>query len=185
MRCLFIHQNFPGQFKFWAAELSARPNTQVAGLGDAENLRKRAGQFAYPVFGYRVRAPNKSGAHHYLTNFETAIRRGQDVVRACQQMRAKGFVPDLIVGHPAWGELLFVKDVFPAARLIAYFEFFTGRRAVMSASTRSFPCKPMPATNCGFAIRHSCRRWRLAMPASVRPAGSNRPTLRTSNHEFG
>lgn len=126
MRCLFIHQNFPGQFKFWAAELSARPNTQVTGLGDAENLGTRVGQFAYPVFGYRVRPPKKSGAHHYLTSFETAIRRGQDVVRACQQMRAKGFVPDLIVGHPAWGELLFVKDVFPAARLIAYFEFFYG-----------------------------------------------------------
>lgn len=126
MRCLFIHQNFPGQFKFWAAELSARPDTHVAGLGDGENLGKRGGQFAYPVFGYRVRPPKKSGAHHYLTSFETAIRRGQDVVRACLQMRAKGFVPDLIVGHPAWGELLFVKDVFPAARLIAYFEFFYG-----------------------------------------------------------
>ncbi len=62
--------------------------------------------------------------HHYLASFETAIRRGQDVLRACQQIRAKGFVPDLIVGHPAWGELLFIKDVFPEARLIAYFEFF-------------------------------------------------------------
>ncbi len=38
-------------------------------------------------------------------------------------MRAKGFVPDVIIGHPGWGELLFVKDVFPQAHLIAYFEF--------------------------------------------------------------
>lgn len=126
MRCLFIHQNFPGQFKFWAAELAGRPGMQVAGLGDAANLGKRDARFSYPVLGYPARKPNKSGSHHYLASFETAIRRGQDVVRACQQMRAKGFVPDLIVGHPAWGELLFVKDVFPAARVIAYFEFFYG-----------------------------------------------------------
>ncbi|RPI75314.1 MAG: glycosyltransferase, partial [Planctomycetaceae bacterium] len=57
-------------------------------------------------------------------SFETAIRRGQDVVVACQQLQATGFVPDLIIEHPAWGELLFIRDVFPAARLIAYFEFF-------------------------------------------------------------
>lgn len=126
MRCLFIHQNFPGQFKFWAAELAGRHGMQVAGLGDAANLGKRDARFSYPVLGYPARKPYKSGTHHYLASFEAAIRRGQDVVRACQQMRAKGFVPDLIVGHPAWGELLFVKDVFPGARVIAYFEFFYG-----------------------------------------------------------
>jgi hypothetical protein len=56
---------------------------------------------AFPVFGYRARPPRKSASHHYLASFEAAIRRGQDVVLACQQMQAKGFVPDLVIGHPA------------------------------------------------------------------------------------
>lgn len=124
MRILFIHQNFPGQFKLLAAHLAQQPGHHVVGLGDAENVSRQAGSFAFPVLGYRARPPKKTASHHYLASFETAIRRGQDVVRACQQLQAKGFAPDLIIGHPAWGELLFIRDVFPAARLIAYFEFF-------------------------------------------------------------
>lgn len=126
MRCLFIHQNFPGQFRFWAADLARQPGMQVVGLGDVANQGNRRGRFDFPVMTYAARTPGKSGAHHYLTSYEAAIRRGQDVARACQQLRTRGFVPNLIVGHPAWGELLFVKDEFPAARVIAYFEFFYG-----------------------------------------------------------
>lgn len=124
MRILFIHQNFPGQFKLLAAHLAQQPGNQVVGLGESVNVSRQAGAFAFPVLGYQARPPKKTTSHHYLASFETAIRRGQDVVRACQQLQAKGFVPDLIIGHPAWGELLFIRDVFPAARLIAYFEFF-------------------------------------------------------------
>lgn len=124
MRILFIHQNFPGQFKLLAAHMARQPDMNVVGLGDAANIGNRVREFSFPVLGYQARPPKKSAGHHYLGSFETAIRRGQDVVRACQQLRAKGFAPDLIVGHPAWGELLFIRDVFPEARMIAYFEFF-------------------------------------------------------------
>lgn len=124
MRVLFIHQNFPGQFKLLATHLARQSGHQVVGLGDSANVSRQAGMFVFPVFGYQARPPKKTASHHYLTSFETAIRRGQDVVRACQQLQAKGFVADLIIGHPAWGELLFIKDVFPNARLISHFEFF-------------------------------------------------------------
>jgi glycosyltransferase involved in cell wall biosynthesis len=123
MRILFIHQNFPGQFKLLAAHLAQQPGYEVVGLGDSANLDNKARNFNHAVLGYAARPRKKPLGHHYLASFEAAIRRGQDVLRACQQIRAKGFVPDLVVGHPAWGELLFIKDVFPDARLIAYFEF--------------------------------------------------------------
>jgi glycosyltransferase involved in cell wall biosynthesis len=124
MRVLFIHQNYPGQFKLLAANLSQQPGFEVTGLGDATNIKAQGRTFSYPVLGYVARPRKASKAHHYLSSFETAIRRGQDVVRACQGLRAKGYVPDLIIGHPAWGELLFIRDVFPESRVIAYFEFF-------------------------------------------------------------
>ena len=124
MRILFIHQNFPGQFKHLATYLAQQPGMQVVGLGDKANLGERPSTFAFPVLGYTARAAKKSTAHHYLTSFETAIRRGQDVVRACRELLKKGFVPDLIIGHPAWGELLFIKEVFPEAKVVGYFEFF-------------------------------------------------------------
>jgi glycosyltransferase involved in cell wall biosynthesis len=41
-----------------------------------------------------------------------------------RRLRAEGFVPDVIVAHPGWGESLFVKEVWPNARLGIYCEFF-------------------------------------------------------------
>jgi len=142
MRILFIHQNFPGQFKLLPAYLAQQKGVEVMGLGDTANLSAHTRTYSFPVLGYPVRPRKKSEIHHYLASFETAIRRGQDVVRACQQIRAKGFVPDLIIGHPAWGELLYVKDVFPTARVIAYFEFFYRAVGADVGFDPEFPSSP-------------------------------------------
>jgi glycosyltransferase involved in cell wall biosynthesis len=123
MRVLFVHQNFPGQFKHLAPWLVSQGH-QVVGLGDAENLGTRTQGFGFPVVAYKGRKEGNASTHHYLRSFEGAVRRGQDAARACMDLRAKGFVPDLVIGHPAWGEMLFLRDVFPDARLVPYFEFF-------------------------------------------------------------
>ena len=39
-------------------------------------------------------------------------------------MKRDGFVPDVILAHPGWGEALFARDVFPDARLILQAEHF-------------------------------------------------------------
>ena len=46
------------------------------------------------------------------------------VARAAQAMRAKGYVPDVIFDHSGWGETLFLKEVWPEAKLIVYAEFY-------------------------------------------------------------
>ena len=35
MNALFLHQNFPGQFRHLASHLAGQPGWTVAGLGDA------------------------------------------------------------------------------------------------------------------------------------------------------
>ena len=135
MRILFIHQNFPGQFKLLAAHLAQQPDHQVVGLGDAENVSRQAGAFAFPVFGYRARPPRKSASHHFLASFEAAIRRGQDVVLACQQMQAKGFVPDLVIDpHPLR------KSTLAAAFASQGRPFLTDDAAVLDASSGRYTC---------------------------------------------
>ena len=123
LRLLFIHQNFPGQFKHLAPWLVTQGHEGI-GMGDAENIKGRNAAWTFPVAAYTARPAQQGTGHHYLRSFEAAIRRGQDVTRACMELRGKGFLPDVIIGHPAWGELLFVRDVFPRARLVSYFEFF-------------------------------------------------------------
>ena len=39
-------------------------------------------------------------------------------------MKAQGFSPDVILAHHGWGEPMFLKDVWPEARLGLYCEFY-------------------------------------------------------------
>jgi glycosyltransferase involved in cell wall biosynthesis len=52
------------------------------------------------------------------------VLHGQAVLRACLSLKSAGFTPDVIVGHPGWGETLFLKEKFPQAKLLNYCEFF-------------------------------------------------------------
>jgi glycosyltransferase involved in cell wall biosynthesis len=40
------------------------------------------------------------------------------------RLKARGFLPDVVVVHPGWGEGLFLRELFPAARHIHYCEYF-------------------------------------------------------------
>jgi glycosyltransferase involved in cell wall biosynthesis len=55
---------------------------------------------------------------------EAATLHGQAVARVLLEMKKKGFTPDAVLAHPGWGESLFVKDVFPDARLVHYCEWY-------------------------------------------------------------
>ena len=97
----------------------------MVGLGDAANIANRPS--LHPelvVLGYQSRIVASQATHHYVRDFEGAVRRGQDVVRAAIQIREKGFVPDVVVAHPGWGEALFLRDVFPNARHICQCEYY-------------------------------------------------------------
>jgi glycosyltransferase involved in cell wall biosynthesis len=55
------------------------------------------------------------------------VLNAQNVARVALDLKASGFVPDVMLGHNGWGEIWYLKDVFPHAPLIGYFEFFYRR----------------------------------------------------------
>lgn len=121
MKVLFIHQNMPGQFKHLAPAL-ARMGHEVTFLtqrADIDLPGVRRATYAKP------RAAHAS-THHYVRLFENSVLAGQQVVRACLQLQQEGWVPDVIVAHPGWGEALFVKDVWPKVPLLNFCEFYYG-----------------------------------------------------------
>lgn len=125
MKFLFVHQNFPGQFRHVASALANHPEHQVLALGEAHNLKLRPPLHPRVItVGYEPHGHAHRETHHYIRDFEAHIRRGQSVVRAALKIKEKGFRPDVVVAHPGWGEALFLKDVFPDARHINYFEYF-------------------------------------------------------------
>jgi glycosyltransferase involved in cell wall biosynthesis len=120
MRFLFLHNNFPAQYRHIAAALASDPANQVVFAtqrGDGEMPRVR--KLLYKP----ARAPHKD-THHYLQSFEGAVLNGQAMFRLCEAMKKDGFVPDVICGHSGWGPTLYVREAFPQARLIGYFEWF-------------------------------------------------------------
>ena len=90
-------------------------------LTDAANKRT----FPTEGFRYKFEAPRVDPAATRLgRNYTTMSDRGVVVARACLQLREKGYVPDVIFGHSGWGETLFLKEVWPEAKLIVYAEFY-------------------------------------------------------------
>jgi len=42
-----------------------------------------------------------------------SVINGLAVARLCEGLKRDGFTPDIVVGHTGWGELMFVKDIWP------------------------------------------------------------------------
>ena len=125
MKILFVHQNFPGQYKHLALHFGRNPAHQVVSIGERKDERK----VSFPgVRHLWYDKPKGAGpaTHIYLQGLEAAVRRGQAVVRACLDLRKEGFIPDLICNHPGWGEGLYLKEIFPEAKVLSYFEYYYG-----------------------------------------------------------
>lgn len=121
MNILFVHQNFPGQFKFLAPALVAQGHA-VTVL--APRKFETAAWRGVTLRSYELTRGTTPGVHPWVGDFETKVVRGEACFRAALALKAEGYAPDVIIAHPGWGESLFLKDVWPQARLGVYCEFF-------------------------------------------------------------
>lgn len=125
MNILFIHQNFPGQFKFLAPALVQQGHTVVAmTMQKIDASVQQKGWQGVRLLPYAAHRGTTAHVHPWVSDFETKTIRGEACFRAALGLKAEGFVPDVIVAHPGWGESLFVKEVWPQAKLGIYCEFF-------------------------------------------------------------
>ena len=120
MRVLFVHQNFPGQYLNLAPALSARGD-EVTALAVERHTPPPPG---VRVVHYELRRASSAAIHPWAADIETKVIRGEAAARAAAALRAEGYRPDVICAHPGWGEALFLKDVFPDARMLSFIEFF-------------------------------------------------------------
>lgn len=121
MKILFLHQNFPGQFLHLAPEMMRRGHDVLA-LTDLVNKR----QSPVRTLRYKHEPMKVDPAQTRLgRNYTVMSDRGVTVARACARLKEQeGYVPDVIFGHSGWGETLFLKEIWPQAKLIVYAEFY-------------------------------------------------------------
>jgi glycosyltransferase involved in cell wall biosynthesis len=120
MRILFLHSNFPAQFRHLAVALAQDSNHKVV-FG---TTRKEG---ALPGVYKAIYTPSREAhpqTHHYVRTLENAVLQGQAVYRLADQLKAQSFIPDVVYAHSGWGPSLFIKDIFPKAKLLCYFEWF-------------------------------------------------------------
>ncbi len=122
MNILFIHQNYPGQYREIVPKLAANGKHRIV------FLTQRAGGYDKPkdhmVVVYKPGATVPDDANPYTKYFEQCCVTGAAAANACREIAKKGFKPELIVGHAGWGELLFVKDVWPDVPVVGCFEYY-------------------------------------------------------------
>ena len=119
MKILFVHQNFPGQYKYLAPAL-AQQGHEVTALGMAE----RPSMPGIRYVRYGVQRTSSKTTHPFAHDFETKVIRGEACLRAAAQLAHQGYTPDLICAHPGWGEPLFLKELWPHTRQLHYLEFY-------------------------------------------------------------
>lgn len=149
MNVLFVHQNFPGQFRSLAPALLARGDTVVAmGMND------------FPGFP-NIRYVRSTAAHNTATNghpwsrdFDSKVIRADATFRSAMKLREEGFTPDVIIAHPGWGESLFLRTVWPNARLGIYCEFFYSADGADMNFDAEFPSGNRDESACRMLIKN-------------------------------
>ena len=122
IRLLFVHQNFPGQYRHLAAHYAAEAGYRVVAVGEKANLLRQPRLPGVEVLGYDL--PELERVEPFNASLVKAIHRGKRVAAGAAHLKRQGFRPDVIFAHIGWGEALFLKDIFPDARVLLYGEFF-------------------------------------------------------------
>ncbi|MGZ5503060.1 MAG: glycosyltransferase [Chthoniobacterales bacterium] len=138
MKFLFLHPNFPSQFRDLAAFLARDKRHQVVFITErAEGELPGVHKLVYK----KVRPPGKA-THPYLVGFEQTVLHGQQAYRVGLELKKRGFVPDVIYGHSGFGPTLFMKDLFPQSKLLCQFEWFYHAHGTDADFDRAEPLTP-------------------------------------------
>jgi glycosyltransferase involved in cell wall biosynthesis len=119
MIILFIHRNFPAQFKNIAAELAKNPKNLVIFLTSNTDVQLQG--INKIVYTPKLKT---SCNNPYLNIYEDAVLHGQAAGEMMEEIKKRGVKPDIIYGH-SWGPSMFAKDIFPDVPYLAYFEWFS------------------------------------------------------------
>ncbi|MFH6781396.1 MULTISPECIES: glycosyltransferase [Methylobacterium] len=120
MDFLFVHNNFPAQFRFVAEHLARDPRNRVAAVG-AASARDLPG---VRLERYQFEDIGRAEVHPFARRFDREARRAEQVLYALNALDRAGFVPDVIVAHSGWGETLPLRAKYPKARFVVYCEYY-------------------------------------------------------------
>ncbi|MFL5331596.1 MAG: glycosyltransferase [Geminicoccaceae bacterium] len=119
MRILFAHRSVVGHFIHLAPALVAAGHEVVFLAAETEGAPA-----GLRTVGLQPSRQPHASTHHYLQPLERAVLLGQAAFRAARSLAEAGFDADAVVFHAGFGPGLYLKDAFPRAGAIGWFEWF-------------------------------------------------------------
>ena len=120
MKYLFVHQNFPAQFVHLVRALTAQGGNEIVFISESGRMHIPGVRRV----SYRMPQPARVDAPAPVDELARGMQRAAAVARAARTLRGLGYVPDIIIGHHGWGEMLDLPDVYPDVPILGYYEFF-------------------------------------------------------------
>lgn len=120
MKFFFVHQNFPGQFGRISKALIEEGH-EVHGLG----MLKTCSVPGVHYHSYEpVNGPEDAPFQNRYSPVIPRLRRSYGAAHKARELAEQGFHPDVVMVNTGWGENLFLKDIWPNAKHVAYFEYY-------------------------------------------------------------
>ncbi|MDZ4369791.1 MAG: glycosyltransferase [Phenylobacterium sp.] len=132
---LFVHNNFPAQFRDLAQTLVAKGVPCMA-IGQSH----AGGGDGVRVSRYTLARGSTPGIFPLAVRAEADLIRARGAYDAARALKHEGWDPAVIVGHPGWGEMTYLHEVFPGARRVAFAEYwYRGRGQDVGFDTTWWP----------------------------------------------
>jgi glycosyltransferase involved in cell wall biosynthesis len=116
---LFIHNNFPAQFRGLAERLVAL-GVPCFAIG----LDHSPGMPGVNLVRYRLTRGSGKDTFSLAIRAEADLLRGRQALDAARWIKNQGHTPQVIVGHPGWGETALLRHVFPEVKQALFSEFY-------------------------------------------------------------
>lgn len=143
---LLVHNNFPAQFKHVGPLLARQGRYAVSALHKRPDLPREA--LGMRLHGYTPAGSVSAGVHPWLLQLENALLHAEAATRKALELKASGYEPDVIIGHHGWGEMMFLRDIWPKARIGLYCELYYRHRQSSWDFDPEFLDRVSPAAAC-------------------------------------
>lgn len=120
MRILFLHNNFPGQYRRIAGFLRELDGVDMV----AGTLASNSQETGIRRINYAPHREVTEKIHPTLVTTERAVLTAQAAFQAFYPLRQEGWVPDLVCAHSGWGPSLLMRELWPKARYLTLFEWY-------------------------------------------------------------
>lgn len=155
-KVLFVHNGAPGRFAPLAAALRAR-----GWAGALINGPTGTDLAGFPTRRFALPQPATPSSYRPARHAEQALLMGHGAARAAEALKADGFVPDLVIGHPGWGEMLYLDEVWRGVPQIQVGEYWYRSEGADANFDPEFPARLLDsrvmvaAQNAALALSHA------------------------------